>query len=108
MEMHKYTHLLQKGDIILVYNKKSFLHKIICFITRKESSGYKAGHVILYLFGNMIADASFRGVSESSAPKFSKSKYNLYIARYKNNNNTIENKIINIALAKAGKKDTLV
>ncbi len=55
--MPNYKTVIQPMDIIMVYNRRSWLHRIIHGVT-----GYKAGHVALYLGDGMICEANKTGV----------------------------------------------
>ena len=107
-EQYNVISVVERADILLVYNKHSLVHKIICFVTRKESKEYKAGHVMLYLFGDLVADATGAlGVRERVMPPFYKGEHKVYRARYNSINEEIRNRIINIALEKTHKKDKI-
>ena len=99
-----YKHLLQRADILLVYNKRSLLHKLICKITRRESSEYKAGHVALYLFDDLMTEASAFGIRNKKLKSYDVNKHALYIARHVGIDETIQKKIINSAITKAGNR----
>lgn len=55
--MITYKKLAQPLDIIIVYNPKSWLHRLIYGVTH-----YKAGHVALYLGDGIICEANSTGV----------------------------------------------
>jgi uncharacterized protein YycO len=55
--MITYKNLAQPLDIIITYNPKSWLHRLIYRVTE-----YKAGHVALYLGDGMIVEANSSGV----------------------------------------------
>jgi len=74
----KYSNILREADIIVVYNRRSWLHRLIYGVT-----GYKAGHVLIYLFSDLIAEAQINGVRVKNLKKYKKTKYDLYIFRYK-------------------------
>jgi len=55
--MITYKQYIKPLDIIVVYNKKSWLHRLIFRVT-----DYKAGHVAIYLGGELIVEANSKGV----------------------------------------------
>jgi uncharacterized protein YycO len=55
--MITYKSKIQPLDIIIVYNPRSWLHRLISRVTH-----YKAGHVALYLGDGLIAEANRSGV----------------------------------------------
>jgi len=72
---------IETGDIFIVFNKESFFHKVIGAITGK-SNGMKAGHVFMYLFDDLIIEASVRyGVNIRNMPSFKPNKHIVYRAR---------------------------
>lgn len=70
-----YWEKLQAMDIIVVYNPKSWLHRIIGKIT-----GYKAGHVALYVGDGKIYEAASTGVHRRNCKKYGKRR-KIYICR---------------------------
>ena len=64
---NNYKDQLKLLDIIIVYNKKSLLHRLIRRVT-----GYKAGHVLIYAGKNKIVEASigydFSGILSFEKP----------------------------------------
>lgn len=48
-------------DIILIYNKKSWLHRLIAFFTGTTHKPMKAAHVALYIGNGMMFEANFYG-----------------------------------------------
>jgi len=72
-----YKEKLQPMDIIVVYNPKSWLHRIIAGVTQ-----YKAGHVAIYVGDNMIYEAGSTGVKRKSCKEYTE-KCKIYICRYK-------------------------
>lgn len=57
--MTDYKKFLRPYDIIVVYNPRSFLHRLIF-----KTTGYKAGHVALYLGRDEIVQATSTGVKK--------------------------------------------
>lgn len=63
-------------DIIIVYNKKSWFHRII-----KGVTGYKAGHVALYLGDGMISEANSTGIHRKPWKNYNNNCM-VYLGRY--------------------------
>ena len=78
-----YQSHLYPCDIIIVYNKRSFLHKIICWITRKEAKN-KAGHIAINLENGLMVEANALGVRVKNLKNYSKRKYVVYIVTKSN------------------------
>jgi len=78
-----YKDIIEPFDIIIIYNPKSWLHKMIYKVTE-----YKAGHVALYLPGGNIAQAVSTGVCIKDLKDYD-SNYKIYLARYGNFNSEI-------------------
>ena len=76
-----YKNDLQFGDVIVVYNPDSLLHRLIDFVTGKKTP-LKAGHVAMVHDGIRIVEANSRGVAIKECKKYS-SKHTLYVRRYK-------------------------
>jgi len=100
----QYTQLLKDADILLIFNKKSFLHKIIHWVTKPESDskyipeGWKAGHVAIYLTKGIIAEALGDGIGKKRLRTYNDKKYKLFIARCDKLTEELKNKIIIEAL----------
>ena len=76
----KYTNYLKPGDIGLIYNKGSLLHKIICFFTGRKKK--KAAHTWIYLHENRMLEATGEGIKIKKLKKYKERKFILYIGRY--------------------------
>lgn len=74
--MITYKALAQPMDIIVVYNKKSWLHKII-----KGVTGYKAGHVAQYMGDGQISEANKTGIHRRDWKNYNNNCY-VYLCRY--------------------------
>jgi len=75
-----YIDKLQQCDIIFIYNKKSWLHRLICYFTGKKP--FKVGHVAMYMYGDMIIEANMQGVHIKTLKKYDDSTERLYLGRY--------------------------
>ena len=73
--MINYREKIKPLDIIIVYNKKSWLHRLI-----KGVTGYKAGHVALYAGDEIIIEAGSTGVNYKKWKKYNKNCL-VYMAR---------------------------
>ncbi|RPI78800.1 MAG: hypothetical protein EHM45_05280 [Desulfobacteraceae bacterium] len=73
--MITYKNKAQPLDIIVVYNPKSWLHHLIHRVT-----GYKAGHVAIYMGDGMITEAGSGGVIRRTWKNY-KSGSRVYLAR---------------------------
>ena len=71
-----YTDNLQPMDIIIIYNPKSILHRIIHRVTE-----YKAGHVALYVGDGKIYEACSHGIVRKNVKKYT-SKHRVFTGRY--------------------------
>ena len=71
-----YKDQLQPYDIIVVYNPKSWLHKLIYRVTE-----YKAGHVALYVGNGKIYQATSHGVQCNDVRNYT-DKHKIFICRY--------------------------
>ena len=74
--MITYKNKIEPLDIIIVYNKKSLLHRLIHGVTH-----YKAGHVALYLGDGIIIEAQSTGVKRKKWKSY-KEGMKIYIGRY--------------------------
>ena len=101
MNREEMVAILTRCTVIVVYNTKSFLHKIIAVITRKPFTP-KAGHVALYLEETDVAEAIARGVVLRKVKGFNAKKYNIYLARYRDLDESTCNKIIEAAVTMVG------
>jgi hypothetical protein len=72
-----YKDNLTFGDVIVVYNPRSLLHKAIAFITGKKR--YKAGHVAMSYYGNIVESAS-KGVDVKQYKDYSP-YHHIYVMR---------------------------
>ncbi len=97
MEYVEYAHVLEKGDIIIVYEKKNLIDKIISIVTKR-----KAGHSELYLFDDIIIESSVDGVKIKKLLQYEKGKYDLYVLRLKDRTDEIIENVIRAAVVKAG------
>lgn len=79
-----YKELAQAMDIIVVYNPKSILHKIISKVT-----GYRAGHVALYVGDGKIYEAGSTGIVRRKWKNYNK-KALVFLCRYQAMNEAIE------------------
>lgn len=82
-----YKETVQAMDILVVYNPKSWLHRLI-----KGVTGYKAGHIAIYVGDGMIYDANSAGVQRRKWRNY-KSYSKIYICRYMLMTESIELKI---------------
>jgi len=73
--MINYKTKAQPLDIIIVYNPKSWLHRLIYRVTE-----YKAGHVALYLSDGIICEANSTGVHRKPWKNY-KDGMRVYLAR---------------------------
>lgn len=85
--MVNYKRKIMPLDIIIIYNKKSFLHKLIHGVT-----GYRAGHVALYMGNEMISEATKSGIHRKKWKNYSRN-CNIYLARFLQLSETQELKI---------------
>lgn len=85
--MITYKSHAQPFDIIIVYNPKSWLHRLIHRVT-----GYKAGHVALYMGDGIITEAGSGGVIRRTWKNY-KSGSRVYLARVINLTESQELKI---------------
>ncbi|HPA71671.1 MAG TPA: hypothetical protein PLI62_14215 [Spirochaetota bacterium] len=76
-----YKELARKGDIIVVYNRKSWLHRLIVKVTDRGSR-YKAGHVALYLGNTIIAEANSAGIHRKNWKDYTPGTHCVYLARF--------------------------
>lgn len=74
--MKSYKEIVKPLDVIVVYNKTSWLHRLIAKVTR-----YRAGHVALYVGDGMICEAGGKGVIRRPWKGYS-SKHRIFIGRY--------------------------
>lgn len=73
--MIDYKSKIQPLDILIVYNPRSWLHRLIYGVTH-----YKAGHVALYLGDGMIIEANSTGVHRKQWKNY-REGMKVYIAR---------------------------
>ena len=85
--MITYKSKIQPLDIIIVYNPRSWLHRLISRVTH-----YKAGHVALYLGDGLIAEANRSGVHVKDWKNYRDGML-VYLGRCHNMNETREVKI---------------
>lgn len=96
-EMITYKNLAQPLDIIIVYNPKSWLHRLIYRVTE-----YKAGHVALYLGDGMIVEANSSGVHRKPWKNY-RDGMKVYLARPLGMTETMELNIRMYCLANENK-----
>ena len=104
--MSHYIKFLEEGDIIVTFHKKNFISRAIAYFTTKygKISKYKACHVHLYLFKNLIIEASSNGVDIRTLKGYGPTGFNLYVCRYKNMNPELLDKLAEAAMLRAGEK----
>ena len=102
--MSYYTHLLREGDVIVTYHKKNLVSQAIGYFTTKygKISKYKACHVHLYLFEELIVEASSNGVDIRTLKGYGPTGFNLFICRYNNMNPELLEKLTKAAMLHAG------
>lgn len=93
-----YKEMLNPFDIIVVYNPKSWLHKLI-----KGVTGYKAGHVALYIGSDEIYEAQSTGIKRKRAKEYT-DNHKIYICRVMQLDNDDCTRIIDFCMASEGKK----
>lgn len=93
-----YKDQLQPLDIIVVYNPKSWLHRLI-----KGVTGYKAGHVALYTGFDEIYEAQSEGIHKTRVKTYPV-KSRVYICRVMDLDIMQRNRIIVKCMALEGKK----
>jgi hypothetical protein len=74
--MESYKKIVQPMDVIVVYNKTSFFHRLVAKVTK-----YRAGHVALYVGDGMICEAGGKGVIRRPWKNYS-SNHKIFIGRY--------------------------
>jgi len=72
-----YKDNLKFGDVIVVYNPQSLLHKLIGLITKEQK--FKAGHVAMSYYDNIV-EAGSRGVDVKQYKDYSP-KHHIYVVR---------------------------
>lgn len=91
------------GDIILIHNKRSFLHKLICCITSKNVKD-KVAHAQLYIGNEQVIEAKSTGVKVNNLRTFNKLKHSIYIKRYEYLDFSLRKKISNMAMELKGQR----
>ena len=74
--MESYKKIVAPLDIILVYNKTSWFHRMVAKVTR-----YRAGHVAIYVGDGMICEAGGKGVIRRPWKNYS-SNTRIFIGRH--------------------------
>lgn len=77
-----YRYLLEKCDIILVYNKQSWIHRLIAKVTSRNPT-MKASHSLMYLFDDLVAEAGWTGTRIKNLEEYIVGKHTIHICRYK-------------------------
>ena len=98
---HRYQDLLVEGDVIIVYNKEKFLHKLISYFTGRDKPR-KAGHVAMYLCDKLMAEATSKGIRIKDLKKYRYPKYDLYLGRKKHLTDEEKKELQTYAIKQAG------
>ena len=94
----KYVEYLQPCDVIVVYNPRSWLHRVIRNVTSE-----KAGHVALNRGDGTIVEATSRGIKINNLKKYKKGSM-VYLARASNLDETKIKTILKYTVEVMGQK----
>ncbi len=104
--MSVYESRLQEMDIVITHDKTSWVGKAIAFFTSRvaDISSVRVDHVHMFLFDDIIIESTIGGVQIRGLKGYNPKNFTLYIARYKNMNDELKNKLYKALIKKAGMK----
>lgn len=79
---YKYGSYLEKGSIVLTFNKRNLFSKLIYLFSRKKETDPKVSHAMVHLGNGFIIEASFyKGVKLNHIKNYSERRYIIYVCK---------------------------